>query len=124
MRGSLKTLGAVCLLFVLASCGGGQAQSNPFVGVGPEQIAVNVDNRNFNDATVYAVVPGSRRRLGVVTGKTTASFRLDWDRDQTIRLRVDLLAAQTYTTQGLRVRPGEQVQLIIDPILARTLIRN
>ena len=50
--------------------------SGPSGGSG--EIRIQVRNSNFNQATVYAVRVGNRRRLGRVQGATDQQFRMPW----------------------------------------------
>ncbi len=118
----MRFLVVLGLVFALGC--GATREDNPFRAVGPGLIRIEVDNRNFNDATVFAIIPGGQRRLGIVTGKTAGSFDLQWTRDQDIRLRIQLLAGDSFSTNALYVRQGEILQLTIDPILRRTLLRR
>ena len=40
-----------------------------------DEIVIEVQNDNFNQATVF--IPGGRR-IGIVAGKSTATFRVEW----------------------------------------------
>jgi hypothetical protein len=67
----------LALLLCLSACapmgrpiGGGGGGSDPFAGGSrptPQDIELRVRNLNFNDARLYAVSGGSRRRLGQVS---------------------------------------------------------
>ena len=64
------------------------------------EIRIDVLNHNFSDATIWAVIrESSRRRLGVVTGKTDETYVLEWDFTQPLRLEIDLLAGSRCLTR-------------------------
>ncbi|MGH7480947.1 MAG: hypothetical protein ACRELV_02235 [Longimicrobiales bacterium] len=107
------------LLLPLASCSGG----NPWERGDPEQqpIVVHVENQNFNDATIYAVIRASRIRLGQVSGNATGSFELPY-RPTDVAFEVDLLAGRTFTTNTVLVTPGDEVQLVIAADLSATRV--
>ena len=98
------------LPFLLVACASSRA--DPF-DEGGGSIRIEVDNQNFQDATLYALSSTGRRRLGRVTGKSQGEFTMDWNFSDPLRIHIDLLAAGSCTTRGLLVSPGEIVQLIV-----------
>lgn len=95
--------------------GASQPDADPFTEFGPPtSITLLVDNRNFSDARLHVLRPGSTRSLGVVGGKSQAEFELDWDITDPIQIRIDLLAGPTCTTEELRADPGDVLELQID----------
>ena len=111
----------VCLLpIAMAGCGGGSGgvrNPNPFEA-DEDLVRIEVLNRNFADATLRAVVAGSRRTLGRVTGHTNRTFRLDWPYSRPLRIEIDLLAGQSCITREIFVQPGDLLELQIEPGLA------
>ncbi|MGW8268486.1 MAG: hypothetical protein ACWGSQ_19115 [Longimicrobiales bacterium] len=83
-------------------------------------IRVYVTNRNFMDATLWAVTPGTRNRLGIVTGKKDAVFTVPWDFSQDLRIEIDMLAGSRCITEVLPVDPGDDIELIIDVDMTRS----
>jgi hypothetical protein len=79
-------------------------------------ISIEVRNDNFHDATVYAVRPGLRQRIGLVGGLGKAKFSFQWPEGD-LRLEIDLLANGRYYTQVMDVREGDDLQLTILPYL-------
>ena len=108
--------GAVCLLGA-APGGGAQtrtvARAQDSVARG---ISLEVDNQNFYDATIYAVRPGLRQRVGYVTGEQKSTFSFRWP-DGDLRLEIDLLAVGSYYTQVMDVQQGDELQLTVLPYL-------
>lgn len=117
---------ALCLV---AACSTGQVadEDNPFrpsYNARGGEIEVFVDNLNFADATLTAIHQGGRQRLGIVGGKDSSRFTLPWPGVRDLRVRIDLLAADSYTTAPLSVSPGDRVRLTIETVLRRSqLIR-
>ena len=88
---------------------------NPFAPTsrsGP--VSLQIQNDNFNDARIYVLWGGERRRIGTVIGKTSETFEFAW-RPQDFRIHVDFLAAGGFTTEMFVVWPGEVVYLQIPP---------
>ena len=102
-----------CLgILMLAACGGQMPSADPF-DRSAGSLTIEVQNQNFLDATIYAIAPGLRRRLGTVTGKGDEVFNLQWDFTKPLRLNIDLLAGGSCNTRELLVNPGEVVQLVV-----------
>ncbi len=81
-----------------------------------QEITIEVHNDNFNDATVYAIRPGLRLRLGFVGGLGKDSFTFRWPQGN-LRIEIDLLANGRYYTQVMDVDQGDELQLTILPNL-------
>lgn len=119
----LATALAAALLLPLTGCassGTGTAAVNPYSQDLEERREVRIDVRNFNfaDATVWALARGGdRTRLGIVTGKSSASFTLPWTFSEPLRLEFDLLADVRCMTESLTVDPGDvlELQISVDP---------
>jgi len=74
---------AVGLLVVAIGCSRGPAAGSAApVPIESPEVTVEVENRNFSDATIYAVDGDLRVRLGRVTGKTTQTFTFRWYPEQ------------------------------------------
>ena len=93
---------------------------DPFSGTsagrsgGSGEISIQVRNSNFNDATVYAVRVGARRRLGRVGGASNATFKIPWTHADRLHFEVDLLASRNCVTNEVIVDPGQTVLLNIE----------
>jgi hypothetical protein len=81
---------------------------------GSDAIRIYVTNRNFMDATVWAMTTGTRRKLGTITGKRDEVFTLPWDFATDLWLEIDMLAGGRCTTERLPVDPGDDIEVIID----------
>jgi hypothetical protein len=116
------TLLAAALLVpaVLAACAvPGRTASTPFDADRSTQIRLVVINNDFNDATLFALGSGERRRLGVVTGKSEASYVIPWRLSGPLQIEISVLAAGSCTTNEMQVDPGEVLELQIMPLAAR-----
>ena len=113
------------LLVLAAGCGGARNLANPFEGTAAQSqsIRINVENNNFNEATLRAVARGERR-LGVVQGNSRESFQMNWPAVDDLRIRIDILAGEDFTTNRISVGPGETVHLTIQNPLYRSLLRR
>ncbi len=78
------------------------------------ELRIQVRNSNFNEATIYAIRLGSRRRLGRVQGASDGEFRMRLVNSDQIQFEVDLLASQGCLTRRVVVEPGQTVRLVID----------
>ncbi len=88
----------------------------------PNNVRLSVQNRNFNDATLYViddVSDSNGRRIGVVGGNSSARFVLDWNFASDLSIRIDTLAG-TCVTPPLTVGPGEELELEITPDFSRS----
>lgn len=78
------------------------------------EIRIEIQNHNFSDATVWALVrDGQRQRLGVVTGKTDSVFTIPWRFSELLRLEFDMVAGPRCTTENLSVDPGDSIEMQI-----------
>jgi len=80
----------------------------------PAGLTVEVENRNFNDATIYAFDNGTRLRLGRVTGKTSETFTFRWYQNQ-LRMIIDFTGGGWIVSESQPVYPGidDNLHLII-----------
>lgn len=88
---------------------------------GDREIRIEIQNLNFSDATVWAVVQSGRRiRLGTVRGKSDSIFTLPWEFSLPLSMDIDMLAGPRCRTEGLQVDPGDFIQLQIQPVFSET----
>ena len=111
--------------WVASACAGTAQPANPFEsrGSGAESVRVSVINNNFNEATLRALYR-TERRLGVVSGNARQSFDLPWPAVNDLRIRIDILAGDSFTTNQVSVSPGETVFLTIERPLHRSWLRR
>jgi len=108
-----RMLTALLALPLLAACASGP--DNPLDGDRrSNEIEIIVQNLNFNQVTVYTMRGATSQRLGIVQGKSEATFETDWYHPD-IQLRVKFLAGADLVTPTQTVSPGETLELIIPP---------
>lgn len=74
-------------------------------------IELEVVNLNFNQATLYTIRFSERRRLGVVQGKGTETFRIAWEHSAPLRVEMSILSDGSCTTREMNVDPGDALYL-------------
>lgn len=99
-----------------SACGGGPTR-NPFDGTTTggigERIRIEVQNLNFNDATIWAMRSSQRIRVGRVTGKTDQSFTVQWNTAAPIGFQVDVVSGRSCRTGSIPVEAESRVWLTI-----------
>jgi len=109
----LRSSFALVACVAAAACGVSTNVRNPFDGsleqAREDRLRIQVQNMNFNDATVYAVSSGQRTRLGNVTGKTDSSFRLEWNYANPISFQIDIVGGGNCRTQPIPVDAGARI---------------
>ena len=118
MRSLVKRTALAGAALALVACASGNPRSagSPFSQDPAErqEIKISVQNNNFSDATLWALVrDGRRQRLGQVTGKTEAVFTVPWSFSEPMRIEFDLVAGPRCTTESLDVDPGDTIEMII-----------
>ena len=109
---------AALLATVLSGCmGTGGRADNPMEQGArePEEIQLLVRNNSFNRVTVYTSREHGSRRLGVVNGKSRATFRFEWHLPY-IQLRIKFLAGSTILTETLSVGSNDLIELMIPAV--------
>lgn len=116
----MQTITAALRVVALSVLVGGCARhpAPDVFGAGSRPIRVDVLNRNFNDASVWAVSRAERIRLGTVTGKSDGSFRLAWRGTEPVHMEIDLVGGERCVTDVLTVDEGDVLYLEIQPELA------
>lgn len=116
-------IAACALLLAATACSTGSSSrtGDPFSDR-PSNVRLSVQNRNFNDATLYViddVSDSNGRRIGVVGGNSSARFVLEWNFASDLSIRIDTLAGSC-VTPPLTVGPGEELELEITPDFSRS----
>ena len=122
----MKRYALVALILAVAGACSTPQRRDPFEGGGEAastSIRINVENHNFNEATVRAV-GRTERRLGTVPGNGNQSFTMAWPAVNDLRIQIDILAGDRYTTNRVTVAPGESVYLTIANPIYRSLLRR
>ena len=99
---------AVVLAGASLGCGAARPET-PFGSGAAERLDIEVLNRSFLDATLYAVWPGKRIRLGSVVGTQSARFRLAWDGTELLQIEIDQFAGSSCITEQIMAVPGEVI---------------
>jgi hypothetical protein len=80
---------------------------------------LRVDNRAFNDMTIYVLRASQRIRLGVAPGNSTARFQIPSYvifGATPLRFLADPIgASRTPVSEEITVQPGDEVVLMIPP---------
>ena len=124
VRGRLVAV--LLLAAVVASCRGKPgAQPEPR----PDPILLHVKNENFLDMNVAVVISGVSRRLGQVTGNSSADFRIDYMMTigQTIAIIATPIGGNGIASSGpLNVGEGQLIEFLIGSTLRQSTatIRN
>lgn len=125
IRSALSVIPALLLALAVGACAStGSTGGDPFSDApGAEEIRIEIQNLNFADATVWALVQSGRRiRLGTVRGKSDSVFTLPWDFSLPLRMEIDLVAGGRCLTEELQVDPGDSLLLQIDPVLRESAL--
>lgn len=113
-KAALTLLPAAIMLSACAGMGG--TSSDPFSGAeGRNEFRLVVENQNFYDATIYALMNGMRRRLGSVGSNSDGVFTVPLGAPQDMRLEISMLAGPTCVTYPIPVDPGDTVRFQIRP---------
>jgi hypothetical protein len=115
-------------IFALALAIGGCASSgdpaggDPFGGEGarPTTVRLIVQNLNFSDARLYQIRRTGRRSLGIVGGKQTQEFTLEWTIPESLQIEISLLAGPRCLTREMEVDPGDVLELQIAAVFTQT----
>jgi hypothetical protein len=107
---------AALAVVLLTGCAGSARRLDPFTGEGSSTLRVDVQNNNFNDATIYYTqLGGPERRVGDVVGNGRRSFTVPLEFTGDVRFRIELLADGECTMHPVVLSPGDVVGLQIVP---------
>ncbi|MDA1102640.1 MAG: hypothetical protein O2956_03500 [Gemmatimonadetes bacterium] len=108
------------LMFFMVGCGTTSGGPNPFDGTPAgsnsteDPIRIDVQNLSFNDVSVWAIRQGQRvRLLGRVTGKTDATFTINWNVALPISFSIDVVGGRSCTTVQVGVDRDARVWISI-----------
>ncbi|MDX1566592.1 MAG: hypothetical protein R3223_02255 [Longimicrobiales bacterium] len=113
---SWKALCAVAILSTTTLIGCAHQQpDNPMQAIADREspVRVTVQNQDFYDAVIYAHWGGStKERVGMVTGKTTQTFEMDW-RSETVRFEADFVSGGSVFFDPIDVWGGDHLDLVV-----------
>ena len=110
-------------LVMVVGCTNSRRINDPFRGgeaSGEGQIRIEVQNQNFNDASLHALRGGERVRLGDVGGKSDRQFTLRWNFSMDLQVEVDLVGGGTCRVDPLNADPGDRIWIRIPTELYAT----
>jgi hypothetical protein len=107
----LAALLLTAMLAVIPACG---ARGT---GTGAERVPLVVENQNFYQATIYAILNGGRVRVGNVQGGSTETLQAPSPPTGQMRVEVRLLAVGAFTSYPVTVQPGDTVRVTVPPDL-------
>ncbi len=100
-----------CVVLATTACAS-QGQQAPQPRVRDHALTVEVQNQNYNAATVYAYREGFRKRLGLVEAANTETFAFRWP-TYSIRFLINFLAQGCVVTEEMSVDPGDDFLLVL-----------
>ena len=115
----MLTLRLLALSLALAGCGR-DPRPEDIQPIGfTDDIALEVDNRNFNDVVIYLRREGIRTRIGEVTGSMLVTLMIPRSLlsgiTREVQFQADPVGAdRTITSYPVFIRPGEHVHLTIE----------
>ena len=115
------------LLLAAVACSHGKSEASPEPR--PEPILLHVKNQNFLDMNIAVVISGVSRRLGQVSGNSSADFKIDYMATvgQSITITGTPIGGRGIATSGpLNVGEGQMIEFEIGTTLRQSsaTIRN
>ena len=90
------------------------------------RVVLTVNNNYRADVTVYVLADGQPTRVGLATSSTTATFDIParlLGQGRQVRLRADPIGGRaTYTSELIRVGPGQRIEWSLETDLNRSSI--
>lgn len=120
MRIQLAPLILSVLAAGVVACGSSGGRFDELEPERGDELALEVENQNFYDATLYAISGSRRHRLGIVAGNGKGNFTFAWSGPQ-VRIEILLMSVGSYLTEPISVDRGDVLQLTIEPDLDRKI---
>jgi len=86
-------------------------------GADTQRVPMVVENQNFYQATIFAILNGGRVRVGNVHGGSTATMQAPSPPTGQMRVEVRLLAVGAFTSYPVTVQPGDTIRVTVPPDL-------
>jgi hypothetical protein len=116
---------ALALLTLASSCVRHPETEDDQPAQKPDPILVHVRNENFLDVNVFITVNGVNRRLGMVSGNTSADFSVDWGLTvgQSISLQAVPIGGRGSANTGLlSIGLGQVIDFTVAPVLRQSTV--
>ena len=115
----MKSIARALQVIAMSALVGGCAHSaSDAFGGAPRPIRIDILNRHFSDASVWAVFRAERIRLGTVTGKSDGTFQLPWKGTEPVYMEIDMVGGERCVTDVLTADEGDIFYLEIQPELS------
>lgn len=88
-----------------------------------EPIPIHVRNENFLDMNIAVVTGGVSRRLGQVTGNSSADFKINWaatNGQQIVLTATPIGGRGSFTSAGVSVGYGQVIELLVGSVLRQS----
>ena len=118
MNRNFRFVALAGLVWAAGGCGRFLSSGDELDPVGPGEITLEVQNDNYNDATLHARSGTYQLRLGRVTGNGSETFTFRWE-PVDLQVQIVLLALGSYFTDRMDVQVGDVIDLVIQPGLER-----
>ena len=111
-----------CVTAGVIGCGQLSGGSEEYqVPLRDNEISLRVINQNFYDARLYARWRNGRRvSIGNLTGFSERTFTFRWEYSD-LQVEINLLSVGTHVTQWMMVDRGDELELVIDAALDRSI---
>lgn len=123
MNNLLRAVFLSAAALVVAACAPKPGSSKPAAA---EPVTVEVVNQNRRDVRVLLIRSGTPVRLGTVVSGRTATFTyrgMAPGVSETLRVSAEVIGSDAkFTSEGVRVAPGERVALRIEDLIQSSSI--
>jgi len=89
-----------------------------------EDVSVVVHNQSFPDVVMYIVPSGDPRRIGMVTGSSSTTFKVPYRQISTgmLQLLARPIAGRSYLLPAVSVSPGDEVDVTINNVPSQSIV--
>jgi hypothetical protein len=127
LRKSVSGIGLLTNLLLTSGCAARSVPADAEDAHGESvEMALEVENHNWNDLVIYLMRGSQSHRLGMVTAASTAHFAFpyrDLGTGGNARLRAHPVGgAQAVTSENLLVQPGQWIKWTLESDLRRSFL--
>jgi hypothetical protein len=97
---------------------------DPFTSAEERRVLLRVQNLHSQEVRVRAWATASRHDLGPVAGRGSRQIRVPWTVPGEVRFEIDPILGSRFTTPGVWVSPGDQVELVVVDPVQRSFVRR